>query len=273
MKKLKRRRRRGRGCLSVLVTFILVYYGTYFLFRGSRTAAPQLIAHRGGPAQAPENTLAAFRKAIDVGADWLEMDVQVTGDGELIVFHDETVERTTNGTGRVGELTLEQIRALDAGGGERVPTFAEVIALAKEAGVSIMPEAKSPHLYPGIEEKMVQAIVEAGYLGRTVIQSFNPKTLETFKSINPDVQVCPLYGLWKLRLPAVPPGRAEIVCPMAEMVVLNPWMIRAAHARGQQVYVWFGAIEHPLTLRLILAFGADGLMVDDPVAMAKVLGR
>jgi len=217
--------------------------------------------------------LAAFRNAITVGADWIEMDIQMTKDGALIVMHGETVDHTTNGTGRVEDLTLEQIRALDAGNGERVPTFDEVIVLAREAGVGLLPEAKSPHLYPGIEAKMVQAIVEADYVEKTVIQSFEPQTLDTIKELSPDIQVCRLYGLWELDLSGPQPGEANILGPMAEMVIPNPWMIKQAHAEGRRVFVWFGVIEHPLVMRFILALGADGLMVDDPVALANALGR
>jgi glycerophosphoryl diester phosphodiesterase len=266
-------KRRGCGCLFVLVLLPLLYYGLYFVRRGPLPANPQLIAHRGGPAYAPENTLAAFRQAIALGVDWLEMDVQMSKDGTLVVMHDETVDRTTNGTGRIADLTLEQIRALDAGNGEPVPTFEEVIALAKESGVRIIPEAKSPHLYPGLEAKMVQAVVESDYVGQSIIQSFGPQALHTIHALNPDVQLCALYGLWDLSLSGPQPGEANRVCPMAEMVVLNPWLIKQAHAEGRQAFVWFGLIEHPLVMRFILALGADGLIVDDPVALARILGR
>jgi glycerophosphoryl diester phosphodiesterase len=257
----------------VLILIPLLYYGSYLALRGPLPPDPQLIAHRGGPAYAPENTLAAFRNAIKVGVDWLEMDVQTTQDGALVVVHDETVDRTTDGTGEVRDLTLEQIRAFDAGNGERVPTFDEVIFLAKEAGVGILPEAKAVHLYPGIEAKMVQAIVEADYVQKTVVQCFEPQALDTIKELNPDIQGCPLYGLWELDLSGPQPGEAKILCPMAEMVILNPWMIKQAHAEGRKVFVWFGVIEHPVVMRFILALGADGLMVDDPVALAGALGR
>jgi glycerophosphoryl diester phosphodiesterase len=259
--------------MLVVVLIPLVYYGLYFFLRGPLPSDPQLIAHRGGPVFEPENTIAAFRNAIKVDVDWIEMDVQRTKDGELVVIHDETVDRTTNGTGRVADLTLEQIRALDAGNGEQIPTFEQVIALAAEAGVGLLPEAKSPHLYPGIESDMVDALVESRYLQETVIQSFDLDVLDAVKKAFPGTKVCPLYGLWGIDLRNPQPSESETLCPMAEMIILNPWMIRQAHAEGRRVFVWFGVIEHPISLRLILAFGADGLMVDDPVALSEVLGR
>ena len=269
----KRWARRGGGCLLAIIVIPVIYYGLYFALRGPLPSDPQLIAHRGGPVHEPENTLTAFRNAIHVGADWIEMDVRRTQDGVLVVMHDETVDRTTDGAGRVESLTLGQIRALDAGDGEQVPTFDEVIALARESGVGLLPEAKSPNLYPGIETEMVEAVVEGGYVQRTVIQSFEMDALETVHETDPDVEVCPLYGLWALDLSDPRPSEANCLCPMAEMVVLNPWMIKQAHAQGREVFVWFGVIEHPTVMRFILALGADGLMVDDPVALARILGR
>jgi glycerophosphoryl diester phosphodiesterase len=269
----KARLPRGCGCLLIPVVLIVLYYSSYFLLRGPLPANPQLIAHRGGKTTTPENTLASFRNAISLGADVLEFDVQMSADGVLVVIHDDTVDRTTNGTGLVGKMTSGQIFSLDAGNGEHVPTFAEVIQLAKESGVNILPEAKSPELYPGLGEKMVDELVAADYLDHAIIQSFVPETLEEIRAYNSDAQACLLTGLWKFSIPTAIPGQTIASCPMAEMVLLNPWMIRSAHTRGQEVYIWFGVIEHPLTVRLMRAFGADGIMVDDPAALAEVLER
>jgi glycerophosphoryl diester phosphodiesterase len=269
--------RGGGGCLLIVFLIVGLYYGLYFLLRADRAVRPEIIAHRGAhrgrSGQLPENTLAAFRKAVDLGADRLELDVQMTRDGELVVIHDETVDRTTNGTGRVADLTLAEIRALDAGQGEQVPTFAEVLQFAAAAGVPLMPEAKSPHLYPGLEEKMVEQVVGAGYVEQTVIQSFDGATLERIRTLNPDISVCALHDLWDFQLGTPQPGGAKIVAPMGEMVLLYPWMIRSARSAGQQVFVWFGVIEQPLVMRLVLALGADGLMVDDTATLAAIVER
>jgi len=221
----------------------------------------------------PENTLAAFQHAIEVGTDWIEFDVQRTQDKVFVVFHDETVDRTTDGSGFVEEMTLEQILELDAGNGEQVPTFEQVIALAKDAGVGIMPEAKSPERYPGLAENMVTVLEKEGYVNRTVLQSFDPGSLLSVRGENPALAVCPLSGLWQFDLSDPQPDDAEMVYPMAEMVLLYPWMIRQAHQDGRKVFVWFGIIERPLVMRILLAMGADGLMVDDPAALAEILGR
>lgn len=263
--------RRGFGCLVAVFLLPILYYGLYFAQRGSLPIKQSVIAHRGGPVIGPENTLATFRRAIETGVDWLEMDVQRSSDGVLVVIHDETVDRTTNGTGQVADLTLADLKALDAGDGEPIPTFEEALKLAKDAGVGILPEAKSPHLYPGIETQMAEAIMAEDYLENTVVQSFDHESLATIQEINPQINVCPLYGLWRLDINDPKTNQASKLCPMAEMVILNPWMVRQAHAEGHQVFIWFGAIEHPITMRLLLVFGADGLMVDDPIALQKIL--
>lgn len=231
-----------------------------------------VIAHRGGPAYAPENTLKSFRNAIEQGADALEFDVQMTKDGALVVIHDETVDRTTDGSGTVAEMTLDEIRALDAGGGEAVPAFDEVVELGKASGVMLLPEAKSPALYPGMAVQMLEELRAAEYLDRTIIQSFDSDALEALRAQDADVQLCALYGLWGFDIGA-PAGEAQYVCPMAEMALLYPSMIRQAHSEGRQVYVWFLALESPVTIDVLRFFGADGFMVDDPAAAIEALEK
>ena len=264
------KRRTACGCLLIVLAIPLIYYFFQIALRTPPLTPAQVIAHRGGPAYAPENTLAAFKNAIAQGVDWLEFDVQMTQDGELVVIHDETVDRTTGGTGAVAGLTLEQIRLLDAGQGEKVPTFKEVVELAKASRVKILPETKSAHLYPGVEEKMLRELEQAGYQDQTAIQSFEPGSLETLQRLNPDVKRCALSGLWNLSLSS-PPGESQLVCPMAEMVLLNPLMVRQAHAAGREVFVYFGVFENPFMFKAMRLFGVDGLMSDDPLALKKAL--
>lgn len=265
-------RRIGLAVLGVIIALPVLYYGAQILLRTAPLGDFKVIGHRGGRAYAPENTLAAFRRAIQMGSVWLEFDVQMTRDGELVVIHDDTVDRTTNGTGRVADLTLEQIRGLDAGNGEKVPTFQEVLDLAKSAGADIFPETKSAHLYPGIEAKLLAALEQADYLDHTVIQSFEPDSLDKLRQLNPQARLCALTGLWQLS-DSNPAGNAESVCPMGEMVVLNPYMIRQAHAEGRQTVVWFGALQYPFLYRLVEFFGADGIIADDPAAVQQTLAR
>jgi glycerophosphoryl diester phosphodiesterase len=260
--------RRAKVYLAIFVAAVLFYYGAEILMRTPPLTPLQHIAHRGGAHYAPENTLAAFRNSIAQKADYLELDVQMTKDGALVVIHDETVDRTTNGTGAVRNLTLKQIRELNAGQGEKTPTFEEVIELAKKAGIKILAEAKSPRLYPGLEEKMLQTLEKADYIDRTIIQSFDEYSVNKFHRLNHKAKLCDLHAFWHPGIGA-PPSDAQYLCPMAEIAFLNPWIIRQAHEEGRQVFVWFGTIENSFMMNVLRFFGVDGLILDDPLVFNK----
>ncbi|QKX50907.1 glycerophosphodiester phosphodiesterase [Planococcus glaciei] len=166
------------------------------------------VAHRGASGHAPENTMGAFQKGFEMKADYIEIDVQMTKDGELVVIHDTTVDRTTNGTGKVGSLTFEEIRQLDAGSwfsesyaGEKVPTFEEVID-AFRGKVGILIELKAPELYPGMEKKIADALMERNMHlsnnGKVILQSFNHESMKKSKELLPNLPHGVLVGAgWK----------------------------------------------------------------------------
>lgn len=247
---------------------------TYYLMQYASRTPPlgrvRLIAHRGGPRYAPENTLAAYAHAVKAGADMLECDVQLTADGVPVILHDETLDRTTTGAGPLKGKTLAEVRGLDAGAGERIPTLQEYVELGRAAGVELLIELKSPHLYPGLEEKVLEVLAAADYLEMSVLQSFDWDCLRRLRQLKPTARLGALYdwGQWDVSWPA---ADAEYICPMAEAVLLNPGLVRQAHAEGRGVFVWFGRVEHPLTYRYLLSFGVDGLIVDDPVALHELL--
>lgn len=247
-----------------------VYYLAQYARRTPPLGRTRVVAHRGGPRYAPENTLAAFAHAVEAGADMLECDVQLSADGEPVILHDETLERTTTGAGWVKDQPLAALRQLDAGAGERLPTLREYIELGKASGVELLIELKSPHLYPGLEERVLAALDEAGYLEMSVLQSFDWDCLRRIRRLRPAARLGALYswGQWDVSWPA---ADAEYVCPPAEAVLVNPGLVRQAHAEGRGVLVWFNQVEHPLTYRYLLAFGVDGIIADDPVAVRQAL--
>ncbi|RLL41122.1 glycerophosphodiester phosphodiesterase [Oceanobacillus piezotolerans] len=163
------------------------------------------VAHRGASGHAPENTMSAFHKGVEMKADYIEIDVQMTKDGELVVIHDTTVDRTTNGTGDVGDLTFEEIRELDAGSwfgegyaGEKVPTFEEILDTFR-GKVGILIELKAPELYPGIEEKVADALTERNMErpnnDKIIIQSFNHESMKISKELLPSIPHGVLAGM------------------------------------------------------------------------------
>jgi len=159
--------------------------------------APVVIAHRGASGSCPENTLAAFRRAAALGAPMVELDVQLTRDGEVVVIHDVTLERTTDGHGRVCDRTLAEIARLDAGGwfgpafrGERVPTLAQVLAAV---AVAVNVELK-PHGEEGLEQRGLDVVEAAGALGRVVFSSFDPTSLVRLRQASAAAEIAVLVG-------------------------------------------------------------------------------
>ncbi|UOE56020.1 glycerophosphodiester phosphodiesterase [Bacillus sp. CMF12] len=157
------------------------------------------IAHRGATGYAPENTIAGFDLAVDMKADYIEIDVQRSKDGELVVIHDTTVDRTTDGTGKVGDLTFDYLRSLDAGiwkgeqfAGEPIPTFEEILD-RYHGKVGILIELKAPELYPGIENQVADALkarnLDKPQNEKIIIQSFNFDSMKTMDQLLPKVPI------------------------------------------------------------------------------------
>src|SRR5690606_12553784 len=153
------------------------------------------VAHRGATGYAPENTIASFDLAVDMKADYIEIDVQRSKDGKLVLIHDTTVDRTTDGTGKVGDLTFEQLRTLDAGSwkgkqftGEPIPTFEEILD-RYHGKVGILIELKAPELYPGMEEQVAKALIERNLHKpqneKIIIQSFNFESIKKMDQLLP----------------------------------------------------------------------------------------
>ena len=261
--------------------------------RSVRVDWPTNFAHRGASARAPENTLESFRLAVEAGAGGLELDVHMTLDGEIVVIHDPTVDRTTNGSGAVARMTLDEIRGLDAGyrfspdGGStypyrgrglRVPTLAEVYEEFPDPPVNI--EIKEAQ--PGVEEAVLEVIREAGAVGRTLVASNRHGVVRRFRRISGGRiltaasrrEIARFYLLSRLRLERLyRPAYDALQVPLDHRGtrVVTPRFLEAAHARGVRVDVW--TINDPDEMRRLLDLGADGVMTDRPEELAGVLGE
>ena len=164
-------------------------------------AFPKIIGHRGVPHIAPENTMASFRKAAELGAEGLETDVHKTKDGKLVLIHDEKLDRTTDGTGLVGDYTLAGLERLSAGARfspgyakERIPTLEEFLAFASEKKLYINLELKTGIVdYPGIEEDVIAMLHRYHLEGSVILSSFNHYTLQRCKRIDPAIPTGILY--------------------------------------------------------------------------------
>ena len=208
------------------------------LYRRAQEAGIPLVGgHRGNPAEHPENTLASFRSAIELGVDLIECDVHLSADGELIVIHDHTLERTTNGSGLVVQHTLAELSELDAGGGERLPTLAEVCALARDR-VGLCIETKQiPIPYPGLEERLIAQLRESGMLDQSAVISFHHGGVRRLKELEPRLAVGVLEGARPIDPVAIlRSAGADIYAP--HYGAMDPELVQQIHAAGGVVGVW-----------------------------------
>lgn len=203
-----------------------------------RSGRPLVGGHRGNPADHPENTLASFRSAIELGVDMIECDVHMSSDGRLVVIHDHTVDRTTNGAGMVRDLSFDELQRLDAGRGERLPLLDEVIQVAREGGVGLAIEVKQvPIPYPGLEEQLVESLRATGMVERAIAISFYHPSCRRLKELEPALQV----GLLDAARPINATGLlreagADVWCP--HYGAMDPDLVQEVHSAGGAVGVW-----------------------------------
>lgn len=238
----------------------------------SQTRRVTCYAHRGARAYAPENTLLAFELAFDVGAEAIECDVQRSSDGQLVIIHDGTVNRTTNGTGLVARLPLEELRALDAGRAarlpQRIPTLDETLALVRRRGGGINLEIKGESVEESVAtaeavEPVLRGLDEA-FRVRVLVSSFEHPAVRLLKERLPWLRVGALYGTraWRRRdmlAPALDMG-AEAIHPGAGLVTGE--LVRRAHDAGLRVNVW--TANRWNTIRRLIEWEVDGIFSDYP---------
>ena len=241
---------------------------------------PAIIGHRGAKANAPENTLAGFRAAHAEGAAWVEFDVKLTRDGVAVVIHDETLQRTTTGRGRVRELTLATIRAADAGcpaifgdrfRGERVPTLAETLDLLLGLGMGFNLEIKP---CPGLERETAEASIRVvrerwpAHAPAPVLSSFSLAALEAARDFAPELPrgllAAPLPADWRetarrLDCATIHPGKRG----------LDAATVAAVRRAGFPVLAW--TVNRPARARELRLWGVDSIITDRPAAIAAAL--
>lgn len=230
------------------------------------TPTPQIWAHRGASAYAPENTLEAFALAADQGADGIELDVQLSADGALAVIHDETVDRTTTGTGAVADLPMDQLAALG------VPTLDEVFAAVAPTGMLVNVELKNGiNFYPGIEQKVLAAIEAAGLRERVLVSSFNHYSLKTLQQLDRGIPVGLLFaeGLYLPWEYAAGFG-ARAIHPALPFLQV-PGVVEYAHAAGIEVNVW--TVDEPDHLAACVRLGVDAIITNRPDDALAARGR
>ena len=236
---------------------------------------PLVIGHRGAGGHAPENTLAAFRRGLQLGADGVECDVHLSRDGRIVVVHDATLERTSNGTGRVGERSLAELQALDAGSwfgaefaGERIPSLTEVCALLHEAeresgrGPWLFVELKhGDDVYPGIEAELLAEIERSGLSERLAVIGFDHRAIARLKARQPGLRAGVLYdGRPVDSTQLATAAGAGWIGPSVKWV--DAAEVRRARAAGLEVFAW--TANEAEAMRRVLAAGVTAVGSDYP---------
>jgi glycerophosphoryl diester phosphodiesterase len=253
---------------------------------------PLAFAHRGGAKLWPENTLAAFQGAVDLGYLYLETDLHASRDGVLVTIHDATLERTTDGSGPVSEHTLQELKRLDAGyhfspdGGQSfpfrgkgltVPTLAEVAETFSRLHLNVEVKQKDPPVF----ERLVSFIEERKLHDRILVASFQDEVIQEFRrrmgncvaTSSATREATRFWLASRLGLTGLlrcPYDALQVPTEHGRFTVVDRRFVTAAHRRGLQVHVW--TVDEPDEMRRLLALGVDGIMSDRPDLLLDVLG-
>ncbi|TBL81758.1 glycerophosphodiester phosphodiesterase [Paenibacillus thalictri] len=195
------------------------------------------LAHRGYPKRYPENTMVSFQAALDLSFSHLELDVQLTQDGVPVVIHDTTVNRTTNGKGKVIDYTFEELRKLDAGGGQQIPTLEEVLTLAKGKALVDIELKQSGDLYPGLEQKVLDTIASCGMQNEVFVTSFDHYSIIKMRELSAEVDLgLVIYGATPSLFPLAEQIRARYVS--VKSIYLNDEFVQRCGEQGIQIIAW-----------------------------------
>lgn len=239
-----------------------------------------VMAHRGFSGIAPENTLTAFQRAIQIGSDFIELDVRFSRDGKLVVFHDDTLERTTNGRGRVAAFTLQELKKLDAGSwfglsfsDEKIPTLAEVLHLAKGRILVNIELKKGDHgryTMNDLADQALKEVRESGMEGQVLFSSFDLSAIRHLSERDPSIPLALITrnpwtsprDLWGgTPLPFLNPRKSS----------LTEANLATAHQEGVRIVVWTVDLEEEM--EKFVSMGVDGLITNYPDRLIRILER
>lgn len=232
------------------------------------------IAHRGASGVAPENTLSAFKKAIELCADMIEFDVHQTKDGEVVISHDKNLKRTSGKDVFIEDLTLEEVKKIDVGSwfspefaDERIPTLKEVISLIKgKIGMNIEIK-KGKKFYPDIEEKIVKILEENDLIEPCIITSFHSSCIERIKKLNPYIAIGKLFTF------SIFNPKENLVFGVNALhpywLVVSPWFVKEAHKDHLRVNVW--TVNSTSVMERLVKMGVDGIITNYPDRLAIVI--
>jgi len=236
---------------------------------------PLPFAHRGGASEAPENTMPAFAHAVGLGYRYLETDVHVTLDGVLLAFHDDQLDRVTDGTGRIAELPWATVQRARVDGREPIPLLEDLLGTWPEVRVNIDPK------HDGAVDALAAVLLRTGAVDRVCVGAFSDRRIARVRALVGD-RLCSSMGPRQVaQLVAASrglPGGGRLTAPCAQVParqgrvpIVTPRFVAAAHAHGIQVHVW--TIDDRAEMERLLDLGVDGLMTDRPQVLKGLLGE
>ena len=239
-----------------------------------------VIAHRGASAVAPENTLAAFREAVRVGADLIELDVRLSRDGVVVVFHDRDLSRTTNGAGPVAARTFSDLKRLDAGGyfssrfeGERIPALEEVIHVVSTGRTGLYIELKIDRGGEDVRAELVDrtlaVIKSCRFRERSFLASFDRESLRLAKDVLPTMRPGLIFRDKEVWEQSKEEGRRDIDILCARWNIVTAYHVETAHQAGREVFAW--TIDRAEELDRILPLSVDGIASNNPQWLINAL--
>jgi glycerophosphoryl diester phosphodiesterase len=244
--------------------------------------APLIVAHRGSSGSAPENTLAAFRMAVDEGADMIELDVRLTKDFHLVVHHDKQLKRTTNGSGFLWDKTLQELRMLDAGSwfsprfrGETIPTLRQVLEILP-SHVKVNIEAKTdgdPRKRMHMEESCILIVLEKRFEERVLVSSFDHRFLRRMHDLYPAIKTGALYVPVRdvAKKPSTLARRVGVSAFITSHTQLRKRQVEDAHAHNIMVGCY--SVNTRPQLEKVLKLGVDAVVTDYPGSVRRMIGR
>ncbi len=273
--------------LLLLIILVLIFPYLRYISTSYKQVSPSpkviIMAHRGASLRAPENTLASFRKALDLRAKYLELDVHLSKDDAVVVIHDAKVDRTSNGKGYVANHTCEELKKLDVGSwydasfrGETIPLLQEVIALTgNDINLVIELKTKDGQLYPTLVPRLLTIINDCGIKNRVLLQSFHREYLQEILKMDPEIKCCQLYvGSY-----TVPPMYIDskvhvgyfhetegVYAVNLFYAFINPGLVAYYHNKGIKVYCY--TLDDKIKALKAIAMGIDGIVTNDPLLLS-----
>ncbi|CAM3512296.1 glycerophosphodiester phosphodiesterase [Marinicrinis lubricantis] len=238
----------------------------------------RIMAHRGASGVCPENTMAAFERAIEMGADSIETDVQMTKDGHLVCIHDETVDRTTSGSGWIRDMYLDDLKKLDAGSWfhssfkqERIPTLEELLDLSVRHNIYLNIELKNSTVrYEGMEQLVADMIRRRNYSSQVIISSFNHESLKMMKSVAPEIDTGVLYHR-NIQYPWLYACQLSANALHPSKALVNDELVRSASSFHIKVHPW--TINDAKTMEKHIRMNVHAIITDHPDQLKKLVKK